>query len=578
VNDQRNMILAVVLSALVLFGWTAVSEKFFPQPKPVVAPAAPAATAGGVPVAAPTAAATIRDRAIVIGESARVQINTPKLKGSIALKGARFDDLVLVEHKQTIKKNSGPVQLLSPAGTQKAYFAGFGWSGDGLAAPDANTVWTADNAVLTPEKPVTLNWANANGQRFAIKISVDKDYMFAIDQTVVNAGTGAVGARSYAYVSRNYGAREGSMFAGQEDVDIWTLHVGPIGTFNDAANYDTNYGDLDEAGAAGKKFNSRGGWLGFGDSYWLTALIPGKDANVRAAFRKDGGIYQAEYAQDPALVAPGKSVTTSSRFFAGAKEVGLLDTYEKTGGVQLFGKAIDWGWFEIFAKPIFYVLDWLFKLTNNFGVAIIGLTLIVKGLMFPIAQKQFASMAGMRAVQPKIQALQERYKDDKVKLQQETLALYQKEKINPAAGCLPIFIQIPVFYALYKVLLLTIEMRHQPFALWIKDLSAPDPATPINLFGLLPFTPPSMIAIGVLPIVVGVTMYIQQKLNPAPADPVQAQVFAVMPWMLMFIMAPFAAGLQLYWACNNTLTILQQKWLYSRHPGMQQAAATAKPK
>jgi YidC/Oxa1 family membrane protein insertase len=577
VNDQRNMILAVVLSGLVLIGWTAVSDRFFPQPAPAATTAA--ASAGGAPSAVPTgASAAVRDRTLVIGESARLRIETPKLKGSIALKGARFDDLVLVEHKQTIKKNSGPVQLLSPAGTKRAYFAGFGWSGDGLVAPDANTVWNADSTTLTPTKPVTLSWDNARGQRFAMKVSVDKDYMFTVDQSVVNTAPGAVGARSYAYVSRNFGAREGSMFAGQEDVDIWTLHVGPMGVFNDAANYDTDYSDLDESGPQGQKFNSRGGWLGFGDSYWMTALIPAKGADVSAAFRKDGGLYQAEYAQAPALIGPGKSVTTTSRFFAGAKEVGLLDTYEETGGVQLFGKAIDWGWFEIFAKPIFYVLDWLFRMTGNFGIAIIGLTLIVKSLMFPIAQKQFASMAGMRAVQPKIQQLQERHKDDKVKLQQEMLALYQKEKINPAAGCLPIFIQIPVFYALYKVLLLTIEMRHQPFALWIKDLSAPDPATPINLFGLLNFTPPSMIAIGVLPIIVGVTMYIQQKLNPAPADPVQQQVFAIMPWMLMFIMAPFAAGLQLYWACNNTLTILQQKWLYSRHPGMKQAAAEAKPK
>ncbi len=579
-NDQRNMILAVVLSVLVLVGWTAVSDRFFPQPKPVVtAPQAGTTTTAAVPGAVPAATPLIKSRAAAIGDGARVRIETPKLKGSIALKGARFDDLVLTQHLEALKKNAGPVTLLSPSNTARAYLAGFGWSGDALAAPDASTVWTADGTVLTPEKPVTLSWDNGQGQRFAIKITVDSDYMFTVNQTISNLGTGAVGARPYGYVSRNYGTRGGSMFVQQEDVDIWTLHVGPIGAIADAVNYDINYSDLDEGGPNGQKFASRGGWLGFGDSYWLTAIIPDKNAEISAAFRKQGNMYQAEYAGAAALIAPGKAVTTTSRFFAGAKEVKLLDRYEDEGGVALFGKAIDWGWFEIVAKPIFKLLSWFFGLVGNFGVAIIMLTLAVKALMFPIAQKQFASMAGMRAVQPKIQALQERYKEDKPKLQQEMLALYQKEKINPAAGCLPIFIQIPVFYALYKTLLISIEMRHQPFVLWIKDLAAPDPLTPVNLFGLLNFTPPSMIAIGVLPIIVGVTMYIQQKLNPAPVDPVQQQVFAIMPWMLMVIMAPFAAGLQLYWAVNNTLTILQQKWLYSRHPVLkQQAAATVKDK
>jgi YidC/Oxa1 family membrane protein insertase len=349
------------------------------------------------------------------------------------------------------------------------------------------------------------------------------------------------------------------------------MHVGPIGTFNGATNYDINYPDLDTEGSAGQKFNSKGGWLGFGDTYWLTALVPANNASVDAAFRKGGGSYQADYALPQTLVGPGKSLSTTSHLFAGAKEVPVLDGYEKSLGIVNFGKAIDWGYFEIVAKPIFYLLDWLFRMVGNFGLAIILLTLIVKTLMFPIAQKQFASMAGMRVLQPKIKVLQERYKDDKPKLQAEMMELYKKEKINPAAGCLPIFIQIPVFYALYKVLLLTIEMRHQPFVGWIKDLSAPDPLTPVNLFGLLNFTPPSMIALGVLPILLGITMYLQFKLNPAPVDPVQAQVFSIMPWILMFVMAPFAAGLQLYWVVNNTLTILQQKWLYSRHPGMKAA-------
>ncbi|MEQ1547365.1 MAG: membrane protein insertase YidC [Chakrabartia sp.] len=566
-NEQRNLIMAFVLSALVLVGWTVIGDRFFPQPKPTATQAAKQNATTTAPAAS---APIVRNREAVIGDSPRIQIESPKLKGSIALKGARIDDLVLISHRTTVKKNSGPVQLLSPGGSKLGYFAGFGWSGEGLIAPAADTLWKADGAKLTPTTPITLTWDNGQGQTFAIRLSLDKEYMFTVDQTVTNAGAAAIGVRGYGYISRSFAALgQGSSLAGpSHDVDSWTMHVGPIGTFNGATNYDVNYSTLDEAGDNGPKFSTKGGWIGFGDTYWLTALAPANNAQIDASFRKGGGAYQAEYALSPSLVGPGKSLTTSSHFFAGAKEITVLDGYMDALGIPNFGNAIDWGWFKVFAKPIFYLLDWFFKLTNNFGVAIILLTLTVKLLMFPIAQKQFASMAAMRVVQPKIKAMQERYKDDKPRQQQELMALYKTEKINPAAGCLPVFIQIPIFYALYKVLLVAIEMRHQPFALWIKDLSAPDPLTPVNLFGLLNFTPPSMIALGVLPILLGITMYLQFKLNPAPVDPVQAQVFSIMPWILMFVMAPFAAGLQLYWVVNNTLTILQQKWLYSRHPGM----------
>jgi len=305
------------------------------------------------------------------------------------------------------------------------------------------------------------------------------------------------------------------------------------------------------------------GWLGFTDKYWLTALAP-KGA-MSADFRKGlNGGYQADYALAPVALAPGQTVATETRLIAGAKEKKWLDTYESQG-VTKISKSIDWGWFEWFMRPIFALLLALFRLTGNFGVAIMGLTLIVRGIMFPIAQKQFQSMAAMRKIQPKLKAIQERFKDDKVRQQQEILQLYQKEKINPAAGCLPILIQIPVFYALYKVLMVSVEMRHQPFILWIKDLSAPDPLTPVNLFGLLNFTPPSMLAIGVLPILVGFTQWLTMKLNPQPMDPMQQQIFSIMPWVLVVIMAPFAAGLQLYWLTNNVLTIAQQWWLYRRY-------------
>ncbi|MFM1981654.1 MAG: rane protein insertase YidC [Pseudomonadota bacterium] len=572
-NENRNFVIAILLSAAVLFGWTMLGDKLFPQPKapPAAAKAAPSAQDG---TAAPAIAAAAKPRDVnsVLAEGGRVAIETPKLKGSISLKGARFDDLILPRHTVTLNKSSGPVRILAPAGTQHSQFAGFGWTGSGAAFPNTDTIWQASGTKLTPQSPVTLSWDNGQGQLFQIKLTVDENYMFAAEQSVVNKGTSPVAVRPYGYINRGYGALgTGSSLAGpSHDVDSWTIHVGPIGTFDNATNYDVNYPDLDEAGTNGPRFKSTGGWLGFGDTYWLTAMAPAQTARMDAGFRKGSGTYQADYALDNVIVAPGQSNMVKTHFFAGAKEVPVLDGYMNDLGIQQFGNAIDWGWFKMFAKPIFYLLDMLFNLVKNFGVAIILLTVIVKALMFPIAQRQFASMAAMRVVQPKVKELQDRYKDDRQKMQQAMMELYQKEKINPMAGCLPIFIQIPVFYALYKVLLLTIEMRHQPFALWIKDLSAPDPLTPVNLFGLLPFTPPSFIALGVLPILLGITMYVQFKLNPAPADPVQQQVFSIMPWIMMFLMAPFAAGLQLYWVVNNLLTIAQQKLLYSRHPAMKE--------
>jgi YidC/Oxa1 family membrane protein insertase len=576
VDNNRNMILAIVLSGLVLIGWSALSERFFPAPKPVAAdgsittpPASGLSTVPTVPGAAPRP--TLRDVKAIVAEGNRVKIETAALKGSINLKGGHIDDLVLPLYPETLEENSPPVRLLTPSGAKDAYFAGFGWIGDGVIVPDANTLWTANQPVLSAKTPVTLSWDNGAGQIFRATISVDEKYMFSIDQSVTNSGAAPVAIRSYAFVNRVKGAHSGgSMLAPSRDVDSWTMHIGPIGVFNNAANYSVDYSTVDEAGANGERFQTKGGWLGFGETYWLTALVPPQDQSVDAGFRSGGGSYQAEYLKPQAILAPGKTLSASSKLFAGAKEVRALDGYEETAGIPLFGKAIDWGWFEPIQKPIFYLLDWLFKMVGNFGLAIMLLTVIVRGLMFPIAQRQFASMAGMRAMQPKLKVLQERYKDDKPKLQQEMMELYKKEKINPLGGCLPVLIQIPIFYALYKVLMLAIEMRHQPFVGWIKDLSAPDPMTPVNLFGLLPFTPPAFLAIGILTILLGLTMYIQFKLNPAAPDPVQQQVFSIMPWIMMFLMAPFAAGLQLYWVTSNLLTIAQQKWLYSRHPALKE--------
>jgi YidC/Oxa1 family membrane protein insertase len=568
-NENRNMILAVVLSAIVLFGWGFLAERWFPTAN---APSTKTVDGKQVPLPKPQAdptadsPAALRDRKTVLAEAPRVAISTPRLQGSINLKGARIDDLVLTTHREGMAADSPPIRLLSPGGARDAYFASFGWSGDGVAVPDANTVWQASGNRLAPGAPVRLSWDNGQGQLFQITLSIDDGYMFSVDQRIENRSAGAVAARPYGIVSRA---------GASPDPDSWTSHVGPVGVFNGAATYDWDYSSFEND--TRQSFGTNGGWLGFSDKYWLTALIPDQGSQVDAGLRKTAtGSFQADFISAPAIVNSGRALTHRSHFFAGAKEIQLLDRYSAELGTPL-ERAIDWGWFRWFMQPIFSLLNWLYAAIGNFGVAIICLTLIVRGLMFPIAQKQFRSMAGMRVLQPKMKVLQERYKDDKPRLQQEMLKLYQEEKVNPIAGCLPILIQIPIFYALYKVLMLAVEMRHKPFALWIKDLSAPDPLTPVNLFGFLDFTPPSFLALGILPILLGITMWLQFKLNPAPTDPVQKQVFGIMPWVLMFVMAPFAAGLQLYWVVSNILTILQQKWLYSRHPGMQaQAEAEAK--
>jgi YidC/Oxa1 family membrane protein insertase len=557
VNDSKNMILAVVLSALVLLGWTWAANKYFPTANP---PSTKVENGKQQPLPQPQAQPTgpaapkvLRTRSAVLGSTPRVTIQTPSLQGSINLKGAQIDDLTLVRQRETIAKNSPPVRLLSPLGAPGAYIASFGWAGQGAQVPALDTVWTADSQTLTPGHPVTLTTQMPDGARYDIKIAVDEGYLFTVGQRVTNASDKELTIRPIGLVSRALKSH---------DPDSWTNHVGPISVFGGKADYDIDYKTLDEGGGS-QPFDNVTGWLGFTDKYWLTALVPG-NAAMSADFRRSpSGGYQADYALAPATVAPGETLNTQTRLFAGAKEKAWLDRYEDAG-IPKLSKSIDWGWFEFFMRPIFSLLMFLFHTFGNFGLAIISLTFIVRLVMFPIAQKQFQSMAAMRKVQPKLKAIQERFKDDKARQQQEILKLYQTEKINPAAGCLPIVLQIPIFYALYKVLVVSVEMRHQPFILWIKDLSAADPLTPVNLFGLLHFAPPAFLAIGVLPILVGATQWVSMKLNPQAMDPAQAQIFALMPWFLVFIMAPFAAGLQIYWITNNLLTIAQQWWLYRR--------------
>ncbi|MEQ1494598.1 MAG: membrane protein insertase YidC [Novosphingobium sp.] len=565
---MRNMILAGVLTVVILLGWDSVMRYFYPsanKPQPVAtaspaasSSAAPATREGGLTNPADVAAEA-RDLKTALANPGRVKIEAPGLSGSINLTGGVLDDLSTNRHTAALDQGQGLQRIYSPAGTPAQQFAQFGWTiGDGtppIALPNAQTVWTAPvGAKLTPQSPVTLSWNNGAGQTFTLTYAIDADYMLTVNQGVSNAGPTPVAIKPIAQLNRTDKTAA---------LDSFNVHAGPFGAFDGVVSFDNNYGDVTDAGT--KANEGKPDWIGFTDIYWMSTLIPEKK-DASSDFRALGGnVFLANLFYPQVSVAPGATDTRVTRLFAGAKETTVLDRYEATG-ITNFSLAIDWGWFRWFEKPIFGLLKWLFAKVDNFGVAIMLLTLIVRTVMFPVAQRQFASMAAMKAIQPKMKAIQDRYKDDKQKQQQEVMALYKAEGVNPLAGCLPIFLQIPVFFALYKVLILAVEMRHQPFALWIKDLSAPDPLHFLNLFGLLPFTPPSFLAIGVLALLLGITMFLQFKLNPAQMDPVQQQVFAIMPWMMMFIMAPFAAGLLLYWITSNVLTIAQQAYLYSRHP------------
>jgi YidC/Oxa1 family membrane protein insertase len=562
------LILAVVLTALLFFGWDAGMKHYYPQAeKPVATQGAPTAAAstaptreGGLTNPADRAAEAL-DLKTALNPATRVPVAAPGLSGSINLAGALLDDLTTNRHTASLNKADGPARVFSPAGTPAQHYAQLGWTGTtpGIELPTAATMWTAPaGAKLTPKTPVTLTWSNTTGQTFTIRYAIDQDYMITADAVVANHGAVPIAVQQIAQINRTDKTAS---------VDIWNLHSGPFGAFDGSVTFNPNYEDVKEAPGGLMSNEGTTNWMGFTDIYWMSALIPDKGV-AKSDFRSAGGgsyFAQLFYAAD--TVAPGKQISHTTRVFAGAKESTVLDRYEAAGVIN-FGKAIDWGWFFWFERPIFWLLAALFKTVGNFGVAIILLTVVVRGIMFPIAQRGFASMAAMRAVQPKLKVLQERYKDDKPTLQQETMKLYKDEGVNPLAGCLPMVLQIPVFFALYKVLTLAVEMRHQPFVLWIHDLSAPDPAHILNLFGLLPFTPPSFLGIGILAVALGVTMWAQFKLQPAAPDPVQQQVFAIMPWMMMFVMASFASGLLIYWITSNILTIAQQKYLYAKHPQM----------
>ncbi len=557
-DNQRNLIIAVVLSAILLFGWDFAMRTYFPEPEvdPVAVASREDTPSARVEGEITSETTQVRDLDTELAMTGRITIDAPEIAGSINPIGARIDDIALKTHRQTVERDSGPVRLFSPAGTAEQQFAQFGWVGEGVTLPDAQTRWqVVDGGELTQATPVTLGWDNGEGQQFRLTFSVDEHYLFTVTQSVTNTANGSIALRPYAFVNRTSATASRS---------TWNVHSGPIAEGGGEVNFDWDYDEVAEEGPV--SLNGNTNWLGFTDIYWMSALVADDASNAEGGFRTTGSdIYRADLIYDAITVPSGETVSRSTRLFAGAKESAVLDMYEDQG-IERFGLAIDWGWFRFIAWPMWQVLIFLFGVFGNFGVAIIALTVIIRAILFPVAQKQFHSMAQMRAVQPKMKALQERYKDDKQQLQQEMAKLYKEEKVNPLAGCLPIFIQIPIFFALYKVLLLAIEMRHEPFFGWLRDLSAPDPATILNLFGLLPFDPPGFLAIGVLAVLLGFTMWLQFKLNPAAMDPMQQQIFMIMPWVLMFVMAPFAAGLLLYWISNNVLTLAQQKYLYSRNP------------
>ena len=573
--DQKNLVVAFALSLIVLIGFqylyiepreaerqrlaeetAAQSEQVEPPDAlqtdlaPEFSPRAPVNEAPATEPAAPQPPAR------------RVALETARLQGSISLRGGRIDDVVLADYFDRIGEGAENIRLFERADSDDAYFGEFGWwarAEQGLSLPTGDTVWDAPDAALTTETPLVMTWDNGQGLAFTRTVEVDENFLFTVTDTVTNTTPGDVALGTYGRLNRN---------GTPDTLGFFILHEGPVGVLGETLE-EVDYDDLRDV--RNKDFASQGGWIGITDKYWLAALIPDQSSEINARFlyRSDGGParYGTNYRTDREIVPAGGAYTVTHRLFAGAKEVEVIDSYEDAYNITLFHKAIDWGWFHFLTRPLFYILHFFYGIAGNFGVAILLLTVLVKLAFFPLANKQYESMSKMKALHPKMIQLRERYADDKMRQQQELMALYKKEKVNPLAGCMPILIQIPVFFALYKTLFVTIEMRHQPFFGWIKDLSAADPLTPLNLFGLIPWDPPSFIAIGIWPLIMGLTMYLQQKMNPQPADPIQAKVLMAMPIVFTFILAPFPVGLVIYWTWNNVLSIAQQ-WVIMRRMGV----------
>jgi len=527
-------------------------------PTPQSAGAPPLPTASTAPQAA---AATKQARSALLKQSPRIKIDTPRLHGSIALKGGRIDDLTFVNYRETLDSKSAEITLLSPSGGQSGYFSEFGWvaGGNAMPMPTADTLWQANRQTLSPSTPVTLTWKNGKGLTFNRTIAIDQDYMFTITQRVENESGQAVTLHPYGLVLRR---------GTPETTNFYILHEGLLGVF-DGVLQEVDYDELQEQKTIQNK--STGGWIGITDKYWLTALVPDQKQQITSRFfyRKELGadLYQTDYLGPAQKLSPHGTVESVTRFFGGAKELRVLEKYRDQGKIEQFHLAIDWGWFWFLTQPIFKAMVWINDYVHNYGIAIILITIIIKLVFFPLANKSYVAMSKMKKLQPEMKKLQERFKDDKQRLNQEMMALYKREGANPASGCLPILIQIPVFFALYKVLFVTIEMRHAPFFGWIQDLSAPDPTSIFNLFGLIPWTPPEFLMIGVWPLIMGGSMYLQQLLNPQPADPIQAKIFMFLPLVFTILLATFPAGLVIYWAVNNILSIAQQ-WVIMKRMGV----------
>jgi YidC/Oxa1 family membrane protein insertase len=577
-NDQnKNLILATVLSFAVIMSWTLL----FPPEDLPVAPTAEVATqteqlalpAGDAVAAAGATPASTEDLA---SDAPRIAIQTPELSGTISLLGGRIDDLALLDYRVTIADDAEIVRLLQPVGEQDVYFAAFGWAAtegiDPTAVPGPDTLWALESGdVLTPDSPVTLVWDNGAGQIFRTTISVDDRFMFSFAQSVQNTSADTVAARPYGLLRRHGEPSDLKRF--------FILHEGLV-RMSDGELEETTYKDITDYAVDDRERTQAeridvqtSGWIGYTDHYWMTTLIPDQAAPFRSTSKyfADRDLYQAEAVMPISTIAAGETVTVTTRLFAGAKEWEAIRHYEQDTGVNGFLDSIDWGWFFFLTKPIFWLLHTLNIYIGNMGWSILVLTLILKALVLPLAYKSYVSMARMKELQPEMEKLKERAGDDRQAMQTGMMKLYKENKVNPASGCLPILLQIPIFFSLYKVIFVTIELRHAPWIGWINDLSAPDPSSLINLFGLLPWGAPdpgsilSLIFIGVLPILLGISMWMQQKLNPAPTDPTQQMIFAWMPWVFMFMLGGFASGLVLYWIANNIITFIQQYLIMRSH-------------
>ena len=553
--ENRNVLIAIVLSSLVLIIWAT----FF-QPPPVERKVDEQQITKNQEAESPSldgnqeSVASEITREEIIGSTKRIKIENQNIQGSISLQGAIIDDVIFKNYNQTLN-GKDKVIFLNPKNSPKEYFVETGWAAGGdekVKLPLVSTIWkTIGNNVLTPDNPVTLEWDNGEGLIFTKKIELDDNFLFKITQEIKNNSNKAFQFYPYAQINRK-GKPEGRQ--------IYILHEGFLGVFGEELK-EENFDDIEK-----EKFtiNSSTGWLGITDKYWLTAIVPEKNSEFKAEFVAKNEKYRANYIiKNPKILNPGSSINNEIKTFVAAKEVAIIDDYAEKLNIEKFDLAIDWGWFYFFTKPLFFVIDYFFKLTGNFGVAIVILTACIRIVFFPLANYSFRSMAKMKVLQPEMVRLKELHKNDKVKLQQEMMALYKKEKVNPISGCLPIMIQIPFFFAIYKMLYVTLEMRHQPFFGWIKDLSERDPTSIFNLFGLIPWDPPSFLVIGIWPILMGLSMWVQQKLNPTPPDPIQAKIFMFFPIFLTIILAPFPSGLVVYWTINNILTILQQ-WIIMR--------------